>query len=186
MATADSPDQGASGIPVDSVELTDDMLKLALVSFHARYEARLAGDKLAGTFTQYGRATPLELTKRTAPVITTLDGIWMGAIPVGGQRLRLIFKIKHTADGWAATVDSPAQNVADSPADSVTVEGDHLKLVSAKSNVSYEARLDGDTLVGTFTQNGIVAGASAPEDRPPAGRPAAPSNPPTPVSVRRD
>jgi pimeloyl-ACP methyl ester carboxylesterase len=156
VATADSPDQGASGIPIDSVDLTNDMLRLDLVSLHARYEARLAGDKLAGTFTQYGRAIPLELMKRTAPVITTLDGIWMGAIPVGGQRRPLIFKIKRTADGWAATVDSPAQNTADSPVDSVTVEGDQLKLVLAKASASYQARLEGDTLVGTFTQDGIA------------------------------
>jgi pimeloyl-ACP methyl ester carboxylesterase len=154
VATADSPDQGAAGIPVDSVELTDDLLTLDLVSLHAHYEARLAGDQLAGTFTQYGRPTPLELTRRTAPVVTTLDGAWMGTLRLAGERLLLIFKIRRTADGWAATVDSPAQNVVDSPVDSMTVEGDRLKLVLAKANASYEARLDGDTLVGTFTQNG--------------------------------
>ena len=155
VATADSPDQGASGIPIDSVDFADDTLKLGVVSLHARYEARLAGDQLAGTFTQYGRATPLELTRRTAPVVTTLDGMWMGTIHAGGVNLRLVLKIKPAPGGWAATADSVDQHLADIPVDSVTFEGDKLKLVLSKVNGSYEARLDGDTLIGTFTQYGV-------------------------------
>ena len=155
MATADSPDQGASGIPVDSVNLADDMLKLELVSLHARYEARLAGDKLTGTFTQYGRATPLALTRRTTPVVTTLDGSWMGTLRVGGASLRLVLEIEPAPGGWAASVDSIDQHIADIPVDNVVFEGDKLKLVLSKINGSYGARLDGDNLVGTLTQNGV-------------------------------
>ncbi len=155
VATADSPDQGASGIPVDSVELTDDLLKLDLLSLHAHYEARLAGDQLAGTFTQYGRATPLELMRRTAPVVTTLDGAWIGTLHAGGVNLRLLVKIKPATGGWAATADSIDQHVADIPVDSVTVEGDKVKLILSTIDGSYEARLAGDTLIGTFTQSGV-------------------------------
>jgi len=154
-ATADSPDQGASGIPVDSVDLTDDLLKLDLISLHAHYEARLAGDQLAGTFTQYGRALPLELTRRTKPVVTTLDGAWLGTLHAGGVNLRLLLKIKPAPGGWAATADSIDQHVAGIPVDSVTVEGDKVKLILSTINGSYEARLVGDTLSGTFRQNGV-------------------------------
>jgi pimeloyl-ACP methyl ester carboxylesterase len=156
-ATADSPDQGASGIPVDSVALTGDMLRLELIGLHARYDARLAGDELAGTFTQYGRATPLDLKKRTAATTAaTLDGAWWGTIHFGGVSLRFVLKIKPAPGGWAATADSPDQNVADIPVDSVTFEGGKLKLAVSKVNASYEARLEGDMLVGTFTQNGVA------------------------------
>ncbi|HSY40624.1 MAG TPA: alpha/beta fold hydrolase [Polyangia bacterium] len=154
-ATADSPDQGASGIPVDSVDLTDDRLKLDLLGLHAHYEAHLAGDLLSGTFTQYGRATPLELTRRTAPVVTSLEGAWIGTLHAGGANLRLLLKIRPAAGGWAATADSIDQHIADIPVDSVSVEGDKVKLILSSINGSYEARLAGDTLIGTFTQSGV-------------------------------
>lgn len=155
VATADSPDQGAAGIPVDFVTLVDGLLKLDLVSLHARYEARLAGDTLSGIFTQFGRALPLDLTRRTTTAATTLDGAWMGTLHAGGASLRLVLKIKPAPGGWAATADSIDQHVADIPVDSVTFDGDKLKLVVSTINGSYEARLAGDQLIGTFTQYGV-------------------------------
>jgi pimeloyl-ACP methyl ester carboxylesterase len=155
VATADSPDQGAAGIPVDSVELVGDALKLELASLHARYEGRLTGDKLAGTFTQYGRAIPLEMARRTTPVVTTLDGAWMGLLQADDVRLRLVLKIKPAPGGWSASADSIDQHVADIPVDSVTFDGAKLKLVLSQIDGSYEARLEGDNLVGTFTQHGV-------------------------------
>ena len=86
---------------------------------------------------------------------TTLDGAWMGTIHAGGASLRLVLKIKPAPGGWTATADSIDQHAADIPVDSVTLEGDQLKLVLSKVNGRYEARLAGDKLIGTFTQYGV-------------------------------
>jgi pimeloyl-ACP methyl ester carboxylesterase len=97
-----------------------------------------------------------------APPATALEGAWQGTLSVGAVRLRLVIKIKH--DGarkgpgaeWTATLDSIDQGARDIPIDAVTVEGDRLKLALAKIGASYDARLEGQRLVGTFKQNGAV------------------------------
>jgi hypothetical protein len=114
-----------------------------------------------------------------APV-TTLDGAWLGTLQLEPMPLRLVLKIKRTADGFTATVDSPDQYTAGIPVDAVTFVGGELKVVVAKVNAGYEARMVGDRLVGTFTQNGVarpldlqktatppVIGARPPQDRDP-------------------
>ena len=80
----------------------------------------------------------------------------MGTLHFGGMNLRLVLKIKRAAAGWTATVDSPDQHASDIPVDTVTVEGDQLKLALARINGSYEARIEGDRMVGTFKQNGVA------------------------------
>jgi pimeloyl-ACP methyl ester carboxylesterase len=80
----------------------------------------------------------------------------MGTLHFGGMNLRLVLKIKRAAAGWTATVDSPDQHASDIPVDTVTVEGDQLKLALARINGSYEARIERDRMVGTFKQNGVA------------------------------
>ena len=65
-ATLDSPDQGATGIPVSGVVLTGDSLKLGVLSIGGGYAGRMeAGDTaITGTWMQSGMSLPLAL-KRT-------------------------------------------------------------------------------------------------------------------------
>jgi len=71
-ATADSPDQGALGLPVDLARLDKGVLHLRLTSVDAEYDARLneRGDELVGTWRQRGTDFPLRLkaVARTTPV----------------------------------------------------------------------------------------------------------------------
>ena len=85
-----------------------------------------------------------------------LDGAWVGTIHLGAVNLRLVLKIKRAGAGWTATVDSVDQHASDIPVETVTLDGDRLALSLPKINGSYEARLDGDRLVGTFKQNGAA------------------------------
>jgi pimeloyl-ACP methyl ester carboxylesterase len=123
-------------------------------------------------------ATTAAIAVRAEP---SLEGAWLGTIHFGGASLRLVLKIKPAPGGWAATADSIDQHVADIPVESVTLEGDKLKVVLSKVDASYEARLAGDRLAGTFTQHG----ASLPLDlektaNPPVVRPR-PQNPKRPL-----
>jgi len=61
-ATLDSPDQGAKGIPVNSVEFSNSVLKIQLSGINAEYQGTLeAGNNFKGTFRQNGMSFPLDL-----------------------------------------------------------------------------------------------------------------------------
>ncbi len=65
QATMDSPDQGASGIPVNGVTFESPNLKLDLANIGGSYEGTVSEDFLSieGVFTQAGHDLPLKLAK---------------------------------------------------------------------------------------------------------------------------
>lgn len=63
-ATLDSPDQGAKGIPVSSVQQTGDSLHLEVAAARAKLSGRLVNDStLSGQWQQGGAAFPIEMKK---------------------------------------------------------------------------------------------------------------------------
>ena len=64
-ATLDSPNQGAFGIPADSVTTDEDSLVIEFASLGGRYEAELSADggRLAGSWTQAGTTLALNLAR---------------------------------------------------------------------------------------------------------------------------
>lgn len=70
-ATADSPDQHQQGMPVDMITVQGNTVTLALKAVDASFAGRLAGDRLTGTFTQHGRAMPLELSRTDHPPVVS-------------------------------------------------------------------------------------------------------------------
>lgn len=60
-ATMDSPDQGASGIPVSSVNFDDPKLTLDIKSAGIEYSGKLIDDRIEGTFKQSGQSFELTL-----------------------------------------------------------------------------------------------------------------------------
>jgi pimeloyl-ACP methyl ester carboxylesterase len=89
-----------------------------------------------------------------APAAPTLDGAWLGTLHLGGGELRLVVKIRRQGPGWAATLDSVDQHAQDIPIDTVDFDGAALTLRSSRLQASFEGRLLGDTLSGTFRQRG--------------------------------
>jgi hypothetical protein len=64
-ATADSPDQGAKGMPVTSVTRDGASLKFEMKAAAASFDGKISADQatIAGTFTQRGTEVPLVLTR---------------------------------------------------------------------------------------------------------------------------
>lgn len=64
-ATMDSPDQGATGIPVSGIRFEGDSLHLEVASVNGTYEAKFLADSLAfdGIWSQGGFELPLKLKK---------------------------------------------------------------------------------------------------------------------------
>jgi hypothetical protein len=88
----------------------------------------------------------------TAP--DPLEGAWLGALQAGPVRLRLVLHLHHAAGGWTATFDSIDQNTRDIPISAVTVQGPQLDLDVRIINGHYTGRRQGDSITGTWTQNG--------------------------------
>ncbi|MDR2449188.1 MAG: alpha/beta fold hydrolase [Prevotellaceae bacterium] len=66
-ATMDSPDQGAKGIPVTAVEVNSNTINLKIDHLAMAYAGTLTGNTLAGTFTQGGFSTSLNMERGAAP-----------------------------------------------------------------------------------------------------------------------
>lgn len=58
-ATLDSPDQGAVGIPMDSVTVEKNRIRFSIGALGLSYEGVLTGSRIDGTFTQAGHELPL-------------------------------------------------------------------------------------------------------------------------------
>jgi hypothetical protein len=70
-ATMDSPDQGATGIPVSQVIFADSVLKITVAAVQGSYEGRLGGDgRIKGEWRQGAAALPLLLEKVPPPAKT--------------------------------------------------------------------------------------------------------------------
>ena len=67
VATLDSPDQGAKGIPAKKEFLSDDSVAVNVESLGATYRAGLKDGKLVGKFMQNGISLPLVLTRGDVP-----------------------------------------------------------------------------------------------------------------------
>ena len=165
VATLDSPDQGASGIPVSSVSFVDSTLKFAVavasVSYEGKADTRITA--IAGTFSQGGMSTPLTLSRVAASASATrvrkpsdVDGDWEGALDAGGMTFRLIVHVQTFEDGITATLDSPDQNVRGLPISSVTRTGAKVQLELKPLGASFEGTLDPKltSITGEWRQSG--------------------------------
>jgi pimeloyl-ACP methyl ester carboxylesterase len=91
-ATLDSPDQGATDLPTDSITLKDHSVLLKMTTPEATYDGQLSGDgsEIAGQWNQSGQSFPLTL-KRNAPAVTVNPADpKLEKVDAGGHRLNLL------------------------------------------------------------------------------------------------
>ena len=90
-ATLDSPDQGATGLPVDAISVTNGSIQLEMKSLSATYKGKFSSDgsRIEGEFSQLGQAFSLNLTRvdkgNTKPGLLRLE-----KVDVGGHSLNLL------------------------------------------------------------------------------------------------
>jgi len=86
-----------------------------------------------------------------------IAGIWEGALAIApGSELRVQFKIKRTDDGsFSALINSPDQGaLKNTPASSVSYEGNHLKIIVQEVNGSFEGTVGDREITGKWSQLG--------------------------------
>lgn len=90
-ATLDSPDQGATGLPIDSISLTGKSLRFEMKLLGASYEGVLStdGSQIEGQFSQQGLRLPLTF-KRIAKNDSSESVLKLQKVDVGGHGLQLL------------------------------------------------------------------------------------------------
>jgi len=90
-ATLDSPDQGATGLPIDSISVTGKSLKFEMKSLGATYEGVFSADgsQIEGQFSQQGLRLPLTF-KRIVKDDSSESILKLQKVDVGGHSLQLL------------------------------------------------------------------------------------------------
>ena len=82
-----------------------------------------------------------------------MDGVWTGKLNVGPQTLTLVLHVAHETSGNAVcALDSPDQGAMNIPVKSDYCSADSISVSLEQLGLSYQGRLKGDEIVGTFTQ----------------------------------
>lgn len=113
---------------------------------------------LAGPFVPVALA-PLPTPHAPPPQAADFVGHWQGDLDVSGTSLRLVFHIEPSEDGeLAATLDSPDQGATGIPVESVTVEGDSIRVDIRAAAALYVGRLtaEGRAIEGEWRQGGTT------------------------------
>jgi hypothetical protein len=89
----------------------------------------------------------------------SIDGLWQGALDVGGMKLRLALHVTKTDDGkLAGTLDSLDQGANGIPIDSIMLTDDGVRFEIQRIGGSYEGTLNGvaTQIAGRWTQGGAA------------------------------
>jgi hypothetical protein len=156
----DSLDQGAT-IPIDTITVNGDAVRLEIKSPAIVFEGTLNKERteLTGTFTQGDQPFPLSFKRSeqaavVPPPAKDFEGSWQGTLEAGGQKLRLVVTVtKSDAGAYAGKFDSLDQG-ATIPIDTITVNGDAVRLEIKSPAIVFEGTLNKERteLTGTFTQ----------------------------------
>lgn len=172
VATIDSPDQGAYGLPVDSVGYDAASRQLLLQGQQSSYTGEMNedGTEITGTWAQAGREFPLVLVPYDAPAEEAAEpdkggpkaergdysGTWAGALQIpGGGEVRMTFVLARGDDGgYTAVLDAPgqAENLALGP---IEVNGREVTIdIVGQASFTGTVSEDETQLEGTFSQGG--------------------------------
>ncbi len=172
--TLDSPDQGATGIPVSRVVLQKDSIRIEVAAIMGTFAGRFnrRQQRFVGSWHQGGKAIPLALNrvekskqKQAAPQgkpisqadLKKVSGIWQGVLKVSGLELHLVFKISTTPEGrLSATMDSPDQGARDIPCGKVVFARDSLRVEVPRVVGFFEGKVipGKNKIIGHWVQGG--------------------------------
>ncbi|MFC1493998.1 hypothetical protein ACFL6W_01850 [Thermodesulfobacteriota bacterium] len=161
----DSPDQGATGIPVTDVELVDGNFKVQIPAARAEIKGKFTGNEIAGEFIQ-GASLPLTLKKgEYKPPVLALDlpketrdqlsGEWHGTLKMPTNVIHVAFKFETTEKSeFVGYYEVPDQRQK-IPITEANIKDGTLTLKIKVGSAEYKGKLDGDNLKGEWTQAGI-------------------------------
>ena len=106
------------------------------------------------------------------------EGAWTGNLDIQGTKLPLVFNFSPEG----CTLDSPTQGAKGIKANKTTTADGKICVAIPTINASFEGKMEGSSIVGTFTQNGLSLPMTLTPGSPKANRPQTPV-PPFPYST---
>jgi CubicO group peptidase (beta-lactamase class C family) len=156
--TLDSIDQGAVGIPCADFHLDGLNFSFAVPAVSGSYAGSFSadGNTLAGTWKQ-GQSLPLSFTRDTfvpAAKPSAVDGVWLGALALGGSSLRIQIVVKSDAAGKEfCTLDSLDQRAMGNECDQVKFNAPNFSFDVPSMHGHWEGKLTNEkNLTGTWSQ----------------------------------
>ncbi len=83
-----------------------------------------------------------------------ISGQWNGVLEVQGTKLRLVFNVTKTDNGYSSTMDSPDQGAKGIPVTKTTFENQKVTFEVASAKIEYVGELTDSEIKGTFKQRG--------------------------------
>ena len=83
-----------------------------------------------------------------------ISGPWNGVLNVGSVKLRVVFNLTKTNEGYKATLDSPDQGAKDIPVSTTDFQNPKVKMAIPTAGIEYLGELKEDKIVGIFKQGG--------------------------------
>jgi uncharacterized protein len=85
-----------------------------------------------------------------------ITGEWNGSLSVQGVKLRLVFHITKTENGFSGTMDSPDQGAKGIPVTAVSFENPNVKIELTNLRIEYTGEWKEGVISGTFRQAGMT------------------------------
>lgn len=89
------------------------------------------------------------------PAKPGIEGFWYGTLKVGAIELRLGFQIEKKDEKLSAKLHSVDQGDVKVPMESAVFKDGTITMAIGKAKLEYVGKLQGDTIKGDFTQNGV-------------------------------
>ena len=158
-ATADSPDQGGYGYPVDLITISGQTLSFRMDALSVFFIGRVNGDQIAGTFKQRGFSVPLTISRSSASPDpnrqNSIIGTWSGILAFPQQKLHFVLHITGSNTDLHATADSPDQGGYGYSVESISISGQTLTFQMNALAVNFTGQVKGNQIAGNFNQNGF-------------------------------
>ena len=106
-------------------------------------------------------------------MVSAQEGAWSGEIEVQGMKLPLVFNFG--ADG--CTLDSPSQGAKGIKAEKETLEDGKIRVKIPMARAFFEGTMEGQSIKGMFTQNGMSFPMTLLPGKPKVNRPQTPVAP---------
>ncbi|MFH0988968.1 MAG: alpha/beta fold hydrolase [bacterium] len=169
-ALIDVPQQGAKDLELKNVARNGDSIHFELPSGlgQARFDGVIKEKSITGDFSQGGATGTFFLNRSTPPKpdiaveapipLRPIIGTWNGAVQLGEMDLIMIVEFSYTSNGLKAAIDLPQQGAKSLPLSKVSFENPkvHFELVAGPGLAIFEGELKGDSLLGQFSQSGII------------------------------
>jgi len=173
VGTLTNDSEGIAGLPLKSVTLDGRLVQFVIASGSGSEEfsgvLTADGRTISGAFMVNGLSAPIDFTRTgdakidrpsSAAIAKSLEGVWNGALDVGGKSMRVAISLTNHANGTSTgTVVNLDAGAVEIPISRIVQEGPNvtfeINVVSGTFVGSVSA--DGAELAGTWTQKSFSA-----------------------------